>query len=219
MKRIYIGILVIFFGLAWLLSSLAIGGAPELLAVWWPVFIIALGIILLSDSQGNDWLWPLLLVLAGALLLLDTTGVAEVNLWAVLGPLGVIALGLSFVFQSSSTKRLKTTDNNDTVAAILSGVTWTNTSDDFTGSTMTVFMGGIEANLAASSIKKEASIEVFVVMGGLELQVPKGVVVRNRANCILGGIEDKEIGATAKNAPILYIDGTIIMGSVEIKHG
>ena len=78
-------------------------------------------------------------------------------------------------------------------------------------------MGGVELDLSRATIKKEASINVFVMMGGVEVRVPDNVIVKNRATLFLGGIEDNTRPEEGKNNPILYIDGSIVMGGVEIK--
>ena len=55
------------------------------------------------------------------------------------------------------------------------------------------------------------------MMGGVEVRVPDNVIVKNRATLFLGGIEDNTRPEEGKNNPILYIDGSIVMGGVEIK--
>jgi hypothetical protein len=54
-------------------------------------------------------------------------------------------------------------------------------------------------------------------MGGIELRVPEHVIVKNRASVFLGGIEDRTRPSEAKNSPVLYIDGSVVMGGIEIK--
>jgi predicted membrane protein len=78
-------------------------------------------------------------------------------------------------------------------------------------------MGGVELDLSKATVAHEAVIDVFVLMGGLELRVPENVIVKSKAVCILGGVEDKTNPADAVKAPVIYLDGTVIMGGVEIK--
>lgn len=60
-------------------------------------------------------------------------------------------------------------------------------------------------------------MDIFAFMGGVELRVPENVIVKSRATMVLGGIEDKTRPKESKDAPVLYVDGTVIMGGIEIK--
>lgn len=72
-------------------------------------------------------------------------------------------------------------------------------------------------DLSHAEIKNEAVLNVFVVMGGIELRVPENVIVKNRASVVLGSIEDKTRPTDSKRNPVLFIDGSILMGGVEVK--
>jgi hypothetical protein len=62
----------------------------------------------------------------------------------------------------------------------------------------------------------QAVIDVFVVMGGLEITVPPDWTVANEALVIMGGIDDRSSGS-AGASQTLIIRGFILMGGVEIK--
>lgn len=79
-------------------------------------------------------------------------------------------------------------------------------------------MGGAKLDLRKATIKKEATVEVFALCGGIELVVPREITVRNQTSAILGGVEDKSEREGGKNAPVLYITGDVIMSGVEIKN-
>ncbi len=78
-------------------------------------------------------------------------------------------------------------------------------------------MGGVELDLSKAVIKKEATLRVNVFMGGIELRVADGVIVKNRTAALLGGVEDKTFPEKTKKAAVLNIEGSIVMGGVEVK--
>jgi hypothetical protein len=78
-------------------------------------------------------------------------------------------------------------------------------------------MGGIEADLRpASTAGGTAVIEVFVLMGGIEITVPPDWAVVNRAVVVMGGVNDRSTG-TQGATHTLEIHGVVLMGGVEIK--
>lgn len=198
-----------------MLSSLNVASVRELLADWWPVFIIAAGAVQAVDRRRGDW-WPWLIVVIGVGLLLNTTDVLHFNLWQVFWPAIIMLLGLGLIIGNRGSNNT-TTRSEDDVTAIMSGSETTNTSQDFTGARVTSIMGGIKLDLTKAKIAKEATIDLSVIMGGCELVLPENLTVKSRAVSIMGGIEDKVVPKEAKSAPVLYLTGTVFMGGVEIK--
>ena len=215
MKRTYTASLLILLGFSILLANLNIGNSRELFENWWPVFVIALGgTIWLNDHR--NYLWALFVTLLGVGLLINSLALASFNLGDFILPAILVVFGISLLTRTNAQKQVAT-DSSDNITAILAGVSSKNTSKDFKGAKVTAIMGGVEIDLSKATIKKGAALDVSVLMGSVELRVPENVIVKNRAFCLLGGIEDKSTPQDSKDAPILYIDGTIIMGGVEIK--
>lgn len=79
-------------------------------------------------------------------------------------------------------------------------------------------MGGIDIDLRNAHLKKSATLEVFVVLGGVEVRVPRGWVVKSQAIILLGAIENKADDTTTADAPVLTIVGNVLMGGVEVKY-
>jgi predicted membrane protein len=197
------------------LANLNIWGMQGLLASWWPIIVIVTGLLLyLNDSR--NYVWAFLVTGIGTVLLLKTLNIAQVDVGDLIVPGVIIAIGTSVLMRN----RLRTAgvqSSNEDITAVLSGVTHRNTSDDYRGCELTAVMGGVELDLSKATVAHEAVIDVFVLMGGLELRVPENVIVKSKAVCILGGVEDKTNPADAVKAPVIYLDGTVIMGGVEIK--
>ena len=81
---------------------------------------------------------------------------------------------------------------------------------------LTAIMGGGKIDLRDARIQeKEAVLDVFTLMGGLEIQVPEGWVVEPRFTPILGGYQDRTSRAT-QGTQRLVINGTAIMGGITV---
>jgi len=81
-------------------------------------------------------------------------------------------------------------------------------------------MGGVELDLREARIAPGVSeIEVFVLMGGVEIVVPDGVRVEVVGMAVMGGFSVKSSAQSLDDpdAPLLRISGLAAMGGVEVK--
>jgi predicted membrane protein len=77
-------------------------------------------------------------------------------------------------------------------------------------------MGGGKIDLREAQIQeREAVLDVFTLMGGLEIQVPDNWVVEPRITPILGGYQDRT-NRTTQGTQRLVINGTAIMGGITV---
>jgi hypothetical protein len=78
-------------------------------------------------------------------------------------------------------------------------------------------MGGVELDLTDAVLTSAVTeFQVFALMGGIEITVPPGVLVRNETIGIMGGTTTPE-GEVPAGAPVLRITGAAIMGGVDVK--
>lgn len=81
-------------------------------------------------------------------------------------------------------------------------------------------MGGSEIDLRTSNMDKTATIEVFLLMGGAKIMVPKDWNVSFETINIMGGtkdqIEDEESNSENTNKTLI-IKGTVLMGGLQVK--
>lgn len=214
--RIFAGLGVVLLGGLLLLDTLNIGGFNNLLSTWWPLFVVGAGVLVFLNDP-KSFLWALLLLGFGSLYQLNNLTIVDINPWQLFWPAIIIVVGLSIIFRQSGSRTKIGTHESDDISAILGGASQANKSEDYKGGKVTAIMGGVEIDLRKSIIKKEATLDVFVLMGGVELRVPENVVVKTKAAAILGGIENKSQVVETKNAPILYVTGEVILAGVEIK--
>jgi hypothetical protein len=165
-----IGAAVVIGAGAW--TYAAIVGARVDFGFWWPIILMAIGVIFLVRSRD---------------------GVSEGAAPTPGGP------------------------SQASAVAFWSGVRRRVTSAAFSRADFVAVMGGIEVDLRpAATAGGTAVIEVFVLMGGIEITVPPDWAVVNRAAVIMGGVTDHSTGAQGA-AHTLYIQGVVMMGGVEIK--
>jgi predicted membrane protein len=90
----------------------------------------------------------------------------------------------------------------------------------FRGAEMTAFMGGCELDLreALMSVGELAVVDVFVIMGGVNILVPPHWTVSQEIVPLMGGVHDKTHSVPSNPAQHLLVRGTVVMGSVEISN-
>ena len=218
MKRILSGILIIMLGLAILLANINVFSFRDVLTDWWPLFVIGAGAIMAFGNREN-YLWGLLAGGLGIVFLINNLDVAHIRISDIIFPALLVTIGLQVLVQSRSRvpEQTSSTRDEEDVIAILGGTSHKNTSDDYRSAKITAILGGTETDISKVTIKKSATINLLVVMGGIELRVPENVIVKPRAGIVLAGIEDKTSPNDNGDNPILYLDGIIVMGGVEIK--
>jgi len=217
LSRVLTGILILVVGLGALLDAFHVLPFWTYVATWWPLSLIAASLlVLLSDRR--QYITAIALALGGLVLQLNVLSVLEVNVWQIIWPVLIIAVGLSVLVKPKRDLNKIMTQDNDDISAVFSGNETINKSQNYTGGKATAIFGGISIDLRDAKIKKEATIDVFALCGGIELKVPREWKVKHRVLPILGGIESKAHSDKVTDAsPVLYITGTVALGGVEVK--
>lgn len=79
-------------------------------------------------------------------------------------------------------------------------------------------MGGIDLDFTHAEMPEGVTeLNTFMLMGGLDIKVPKGLNVEVSVFPIMGGVDNKTSGVPAKGGPTLRIKGLAIMGGIDIK--
>ncbi len=84
---------------------------------------------------------------------------------------------------------------------------------------VSVLCGGVELDLREAVLSQhEVTIQVAVIMGGVDITVPHGVRVINNTSAILGGTDLHGTDqVTDPNAPVVRLTGTCMLGGVDVK--
>ncbi len=213
--RTLAGVGVIIVGVWALLDSFGLVNFNEIFTSFWPVALIIAGIMMLISNPRN-YLWAGIVLLAGIGFWLEALRLIEFNVFSLFWPLIIITFGLSILRASSGKKAGGS--QSDNMSALLSGISGRNTSKDYTGGRVSAVLGGVELDLRDATIEKQATLEVFCLLGGIEVRVPRDWVVKSQVNAMLGSAEIKANTETSKKAPILVITGEVTLGGVEVKY-
>lgn len=216
--RIVTGVIVTILGVGALLGALNLLPFWGWFSTWWPALLMLGGVFTLAGDYRRNYLWGSVLLIIGGLLLARNLDYLDFNIFSLIGPILVIAFGLSILTTSRLQGRIaQNMKNSDDISVIFSGSDSINKSQDYKGGRLTAIFGGATLDLRDAKIAKEATLEVFAFCGGIELRVPRDWKVVSKATPIAGGIENKSQGADNHKGPTLVVIGTVMLGGVEIK--
>lgn len=214
LTRSITGVLILAVGVLALLDALNIVSFWSQASTWWPLsLIMASLLVIVSDSR--NYITAILLFVVGMIWQLNALGITDINLWQLIWPVIIIAVGLSVLMNRSKGAKVRTQDT-ESISAFLAGSETVNKSEDYQGGKVNAVFGGVVIDLRDAKIKKEATIEVFTLCGGVELKVPRDWQVRQQVFPVLGGVETKSHTSEKTNGPVLNIHGTVVLGGVEV---
>jgi hypothetical protein len=79
-------------------------------------------------------------------------------------------------------------------------------------------MGGIDLDFTETIVPPGGLlIDVFCLMGGVEIRVPEGINVDARPVAFMGGTDQHGVGHYGSDAPTIRVRGFVMMGGVDIK--
>ena len=225
-SRVVFGIFIIAVGVFALLDNLHLFDS-HLVQPFWPLVFVALGALKLSQPGGlRRWLIGAVLIVVGVGMTLQNLGIFHFqvrDLWPLaliwLG-LGVITKGIAFRAGDAGGapgRRVELFEHGARIdaSATMSGIVLKNDSQEFAGGEINAVMGAVEVDLRQAAVASEAVLHLSVIMGGVEIRVPREWSVVVNGSPVLGGIEDKTIPPMMPGKR-LVIDGSVIMGGVEI---
>lgn len=219
--RSALGIVIVVIGLLALLASL---GLDIDFRIWdfWPVILILLGLSILSRPHDRGSLYPgWLFLLFGVLFLLDNLDIIHFG-YRVFWPLVIIFIGLAILRHGFGFSAGESSESDQiNVTAVLGGGDYNYSSKSLKGGRVFAFMGGAKINLREADISEEsATVDVFTIMGGVEIGVPASWQVTVHGVPVLGGIDNKTVSQSAAESRTkrLIVKGTAIMGGIEVKN-
>lgn len=221
--RLIMGSFILAVGVLWTLDNIDVLDADRLLE-FWPAALILIGVVRLLDPMAAKAPSGVLIIL-GTALLLANLDVIDIRFWDLI-PLGVAMIGAKLIWDVVGRTRDASTsipagDTSETIHAfaMMAGLKRQSTTHEFRGGDANAIMGGVELDLrdARMGDGEEAILDTFAFWGGIEIKVPENWRVVGRVLPLLGGFEDN---TTHKNTtgPLLIVQGTAIMGAVEVKN-
>lgn len=231
------GALIILIGFGLLMNTMGVLPSfpfvPFIQRVWLPAFFIIIGVVILSRRRNDGFFAGVFFILFGFLFLFSGF---YFNARQLIGPAILIWIGLAFLMRNSGGREYyrrplrarrentgsftaQSMDSSDFIQAsvILGGFNRKSSSTKFRGGDLTAIMGGGKLDLREAVIEgDEAVLDVFALIGGIELQIPTGWSAEPRFTPVLGGYEDRS--NPDKETKRLIIQGTTILGGITVSN-
>ena len=220
--RAFFGVTIAAFGGVLLLKNLEIIKFDSWNVFWgmvWAAGLILAGLMtIFSSRRASLRVWGLLLMTIGVSIGLGAYGVINISVWKIFWPVILIAIGLMVSVGSDGHKRSKKSaadvSGNEKIAIFYGEES--RVKGDYTGGSVTAIFGGVELDLRQAKIKDGAVIDVFTFCGGVNINMPDDVIVKNEVHGILGGSEDKTVSKSSAKKTI-YLRGECVLGGLEVK--
>lgn len=228
------GLIIILIGFGLLINTMGIFPMipfwPIIHRFWLPTLFIGIGLLLFTRRNGNTA--GLFFILFGLLFLMGGLNLWPYNYRRWIGPGILIWIGMVFLMKNPNrTRRIRqhnvtseeTTDSSDFVhgSVFLGGINRKCVSQQFRGGDITAVMGGGKIDLREARIQgNEAVLDIFTLIGGIELLVPRDWVVEPRFTPVLGGFEDRTTPEKKESGTLqrLAIQGTTILGGITVSN-
>jgi hypothetical protein len=213
-----VGVLIILAGAVLLGGNLGLIDAHFVFRNFGPVVIFILGAAMLARRRHDQVLLGLALMFVGAWGFATQQQWIKIHFWAVIGPLMLVLAGGSVVWRAFNRPLPEGAgDAYIRTFAVFSGAELRPTVP-FQGADITAVMGGVKLDLSNAPMARDtAVIDVFTLMGGAEIFVPRDWDVTVKVISLMGGCTDKRRPSTLPATKHLIIQGMAVMGGVEIK--
>jgi predicted membrane protein len=227
-SQVVIGLLVVAFGVLFLLDNLNIIYLRHVI-FFWPLAFVASGLVaLFSDGPRSGRVTGIVLIAIGMAMTLNRLGYVFIS-WRTFWPLVMIGLGGLILYRTMGGKRVvhistgpytkddAKADNVVDITAILGGFERRVSAQDFRGGEITAIMGGCALDLREAALTTEAVINVFAIWGGITIKVPPDWTVVLNGTPVMGGFTEKT-ARPPDNRKRLVVSGYAIMGGVEVRN-
>jgi hypothetical protein len=209
-SKLLAGIFFTILGVLLTLDNLDVVEAGRILR-YWPVVLIAYGLINLGDA-GRRGLASASIVI-GALLLALKTHLLRFSLFD-LWPVLLIAIGAVIVLRALGVQGPETGGN---LWSVLNTRKITIDPADLDKRKLVAFMGGANVEVTNGEHEGPVTIEALAMWGGIEIRVPEGWEVIAEVVPVMGGIDIKTVAAAAGGRQLI-VRGLVLMAGMEIKN-
>ncbi len=223
--RSLFGIILILLGIGFLLDQFNIISFNNIISIYWPLILIVIGVVGFLNRK-NSKLVNTVIIILGIFFQARNLDWIDINIFQLFWPIILIVLGIRIISSKNISdsrdrdhedKNISLDDHIDEFA-IMSGLETRIESQEFKGGKITSIMAGIELDLRDSKLyEDEATISINAVMSGVEIYVPEHWKIEHNGSPILGEFSNKKRYKEDLDVPILRINFTLIMGSIEIK--
>lgn len=208
--------------------------------MYWPMILVAIGIVQLID---RSYVSGFILLFLGSVFMLPRLEIIQYGAMRVFWPVALIVIGGALIFRrrgvSSSaghyrmnpnptdaqmgTRTASTRSDADgfvRIDTLFSGSKTSLTDPVFRGAVLSCTFGGIDLDLRSASLEApEVSIDIDCTFGGITLRVPPTWRIESRIKSTFGGFDDKRPYPSGGTEPshVVVVRGSAVFSGVELK--
>jgi predicted membrane protein len=216
-----IGGFLVVLGLLLILQQAGYFAAGQIIAGWWPLVIVALGLAHIAESRSAS-VGALFTILIGVALLAGSLEIVPGGALALAWPLILIWAGLALVaHRTGAAPQTATDENHLNLSVAWGGITHVSQAPRFEFADLRALCAGITLDLRGATLAPDgATIHAAATCGGIEIRVPTGWRVEVSGSPVFGAHETKELEGDqpAPDAPRLRIEAAAVFGGIEVKH-
>jgi predicted membrane protein len=219
--KIFFGFFLLFTGLGFLFGQLNIIEFSAYWSNWWPVLLIAFGV--LTFFNGTSRLLGLIVSIVGMAFLLFTANIISGKVLDFLWPSILIIAGLWFMLPFR-TRKTKNKDEVFSSSQLTDSLFFSSKqikfdSKDFVGGSVSVIFGNLKLDFSNSFLTAEGTeLEINNFFGSTTIIVPKNWKIKNSNSKIIASFENKTQNPIKTNFDKQYfeIKSVNFFGSIEI---
>ena len=233
-KRL-IGLILLILAILLIGGTLDLWDSGDILSDFWPVAIIAIGIMqFINKSNTSGWF----LLIVGSIFLVQSLDLLEgINLWDYIWPLILLAIALRMiigrkrpVFNKDKSDKYDSADfdsfTKETGSSeasnpfvMFGGISRSYYIDDYKGGNITTLFGGSEIDLRGCKVNaNKIYIDVNTLFGGCELYIPNNWNVKLSGFPIFGAKDVVGRPSNSPDAPTVHIRTVTAFGGLEIHY-
>jgi hypothetical protein len=216
MTHLGMGIFLTMFGVLLTLDRLELVELSSVLR-FWPIGFHVLGATILMRRDDRH------------ALLINSVGIARVDLGDIFWPIVILFVGVRLILRARNAGRTPPTavdaaaaGHRPNLVAVLSESKGS-VGQALTGANLTSVLGGSRLDLRLATVPAGTApvVDVFSLLGGLEIVVPSGWTVVFDVVSILSGTDDKRLPAVGAPAPgespQIIVRGIMIFSGLTLK--
>ena len=217
--RSLVGGALMALGALFLLDAAGVLDAGGAVGRWWPVLLVALGLVQMA-SERRVTIVASVLVLGGGLLLAVSTGLLGERAWEITWPVLVTLAGAFLVSGWGRAHRSPGADPQFARLSFFNSIRLASTAADLRLVALTAVFGKLRLDLTGARLNATgARLSTAAVFGHIDVIVPEGWAVTVRGVPIVGAWDDtvsrKGVGP---HSPRLDVHVLAVIGGVEVKH-
>ena len=201
------GLALIVLGVLLALDNLEVVDASDLLAGWWPLALIAIGVWWLATGSPVSGLF---VALVGGLLLLATLELVEVALGSLVFP-GILVVVGGAMLQAG--RRVRAAHLEIGEASPVVGEQRTQ------GPTATAVFGDARLIVGDDGVDTDRMVVTATsVFGDVRVEVPAGWRLENRITKLLGDVTLPREQPSYPESPVVVLHGLVVFGDIQVRY-